>query len=104
VERKKRQRYRNEFRRNAVERMNAWDNIFALAQGLGVDRRLLYVWRDRPAETHGIVPRDKTVQQIGCELGVSYVLEGSVRRVGRRVRVTAQLIQVADQTHVWVES
>jgi TolB-like protein len=47
---------------------------------------------------------DKTVQQIGCELGVSYVLEGSVRRVGRRVRVTAQLIQVADQTHVWAES
>ena len=33
VERKKRQRYSNEFRRNAVERMNAWDNIIALAQG-----------------------------------------------------------------------
>jgi TolB-like protein len=47
---------------------------------------------------------DRTVQQIGCELGVSYVLEGSVRRVGRRVRVTAQLIQVADQTHLWAES
>ena len=47
---------------------------------------------------------DRTVQQIGRELGVSYVLEGSVRRVGRRVRVTAQLIQVDDQTHLWAES
>ena len=33
MEREKRQRYSNEFRRNAVERMNAWDNIIALAQG-----------------------------------------------------------------------
>lgn len=47
---------------------------------------------------------DKTVQEIGRELGVSYVLEGSVRRAGRRVRVTALLIRVADQTHLWSES
>jgi TolB-like protein/DNA-binding winged helix-turn-helix (wHTH) protein/Tfp pilus assembly protein PilF len=39
--------------------------------------------------------------QIGKELGVQYVLEGSVRRESDRVRVTAQLIQVKDQTHVW---
>jgi hypothetical protein len=37
--------------------MNACDNIIALAQGLDVGRRLLYGWRDRSAETHGIVPR-----------------------------------------------
>jgi TolB-like protein/DNA-binding winged helix-turn-helix (wHTH) protein len=39
--------------------------------------------------------------QIAKELGVSYLLEGSVRRDGTRVRITAQLIQASDQTHVW---
>jgi TolB-like protein/DNA-binding winged helix-turn-helix (wHTH) protein/Tfp pilus assembly protein PilF len=43
----------------------------------------------------------KTVSQIGHELGVNYVLEGSVRREGERVRISAQLIRVKDQTHVW---
>jgi TolB-like protein/DNA-binding winged helix-turn-helix (wHTH) protein/tetratricopeptide (TPR) repeat protein len=46
----------------------------------------------------------KDVQEIGRELGVDYVLEGSLRRAGDRVRVTAQLIQVRDQTHLWAES
>jgi TolB-like protein len=46
----------------------------------------------------------KTVSEIGRELGVSYVVAGTVRRAGRRVRVTAQLVQVADQTHLWTES
>jgi TolB-like protein/Tfp pilus assembly protein PilF len=45
----------------------------------------------------------KTVQQIGRELGVSHLLEGSVRRVGERVRITAQLIRVSDETHLWAE-
>ncbi len=46
----------------------------------------------------------KTIAEIGQELGVNYVLEGSVRREKGRVRITAQLIRVADQTHVWAES
>ena len=46
----------------------------------------------------------KDVAQIGHELGVGYVLEGSVRRSGKDVRVTAQLIQAADQTHLWAQS
>jgi TolB-like protein/DNA-binding winged helix-turn-helix (wHTH) protein/Flp pilus assembly protein TadD len=46
----------------------------------------------------------KGIDQIGRELGVQYVLEGSVRRAADRVRVTAQLIQVRDQTHVWAKS
>jgi TolB-like protein/DNA-binding winged helix-turn-helix (wHTH) protein/Tfp pilus assembly protein PilF len=46
----------------------------------------------------------ETVAQIGRELGVSYLLEGSVRRSGERVRVTAQLIQAAEQTHLWAET
>jgi TolB-like protein/Flp pilus assembly protein TadD len=47
---------------------------------------------------------EKTIEQIGREVGVSHALEGSVRRSGNRVRITAQLIQVSDQTHVWAES
>lgn len=39
--------------------------------------------------------------QIGRELGVQYVLEGSVRRDAEKVRVSAQLIQVSDQTQLW---
>jgi adenylate cyclase len=49
--------------------------------------------------------RDKRVdaKQIGRELGVRYVLEGSVRRSGDRVRVNAQLIDAAADTHLWAE-
>jgi TolB-like protein/DNA-binding winged helix-turn-helix (wHTH) protein/Tfp pilus assembly protein PilF len=61
----------------------------------------------------GVIARTSTVRykdtketaaQIGKELGVGYLLEGSVRRGGERVRVTAQLIQVGEQTHLWAES
>jgi TolB-like protein/Tfp pilus assembly protein PilF len=46
----------------------------------------------------------KTVAEIGAELNVHYVLEGSVRRERERVRITAQLIRVQDQTHLWAET
>jgi len=46
----------------------------------------------------------KTVAQIGKELAVDYVLEGSVRWEQNRVRITAQLIQTSDQVHLWAES
>ncbi len=42
-------------------------------------------------------------KQIGRELGVRYVLEGSVRRLGSQVRVNAQLIDVETDTHLWAE-
>ncbi len=45
----------------------------------------------------------KDVRQISRELGVDYVLEGSVRRDGDQVRVTAQLILAKDQTHLWAK-
>lgn len=45
----------------------------------------------------------KAIDRIGQELGVNYVLEGSVRRAEGRVRITAQLIRVCDQSHVWAE-
>ena len=43
----------------------------------------------------------KTVAQIGNELGVAFVLEGSVRKAGNKVRVGAQLIEVESQEHIW---
>ena len=46
----------------------------------------------------------KSIAQIGKELGVDFVLECSVRREGSRIRITAQLIRVDDQTHVWAEN
>ena len=43
------------------------------------------------------------VKQIGAELGVRYVLEGSVRKAGNRVRVTGQLIDALTGNHLWAE-
>jgi TolB-like protein/class 3 adenylate cyclase len=43
------------------------------------------------------------VKQIGRELGVRYVLEGSVRKAGRRVRITAQLIEAETGAHLWAD-
>jgi TolB-like protein/tetratricopeptide (TPR) repeat protein len=48
--------------------------------------------------------KDLDVRRIGRELGVRYVLEGSVRREGERVRVTAQLIDALTGFHAWTES
>ena len=47
---------------------------------------------------------DKTLPQIGRELNVDAVVEGSVRRVGDRVRITAQLIHAATDQHLWAKS
>ena len=41
------------------------------------------------------------IRQVGRELGVRYVLEGSVRRIGDRLRVTAQLIETETGAHLW---
>ena len=43
------------------------------------------------------------VQTVGRDLGVRYVVEGSVRKAGERVRITAELIDVASGLHVWAE-
>jgi adenylate cyclase len=43
------------------------------------------------------------VKQVGRELGVRYVLEGSVRKAGQRVRITAQLIDATNGTHLWAD-
>lgn len=71
----------------------------ASVRGLGVISRTSALQYD---------PRGKTVKQIGRDLGVGYLLEGSVRwdHTGTgpsRVRVTPQLIRVSDDTHLWSE-
>ena len=43
------------------------------------------------------------IRQVGRELGVRYVLEGSVRKAGNRVRITSQLIEAESGSHVWAE-
>ncbi len=49
--------------------------------------------------------RDKpvTAQQVGQQLGAAYVLEGSIRRAGNRVRITAQLVEASTRHSVWAE-
>src|SRR5438045_1454889 len=43
------------------------------------------------------------VKQVGRELGVRYVLEGSVRKAAERVRITAQLVDTATGAHLWAD-
>jgi TolB-like protein len=47
--------------------------------------------------------KNADVRDVGRQLGVRYVLEGSVRRAGDRLRVTAQLIDATDGAHLWAE-
>jgi TolB-like protein/Tfp pilus assembly protein PilF len=72
-----------------------------LIAGLGRVRDLGVIARTSVMRYKGA---DRSVRQIGKELSVDYVLEGSVRESERRLRVTAQLIRTSDETHVWAES
>jgi len=56
------------------------------------------------ASTTASIVKNKPVSEIGTELQVDYVLEGSVLRSGNHVQVEAQLIQVSDQTHRWADT
>ena len=60
-------------------------------------------WLFVVARNSSFIYKGKTIdiQQVGRELGVRYVLEGSVRNAGRRVRITGQLIDAIDGTHLW---
>jgi TolB-like protein/cytochrome c-type biogenesis protein CcmH/NrfG len=57
------------------------------------------------ARNSSFVYKQRTVHlaQIGSELGVGYVVQGSVRKAGERVRITAQLNAVATGSHIWAE-
>ena len=58
-----------------------------------IARNSAFAYRNRPVD----------VKQISHELGVRYVLEGSVRRSGQRIRITAQLIDATTGVHQWAE-
>jgi TolB-like protein/DNA-binding winged helix-turn-helix (wHTH) protein/tetratricopeptide (TPR) repeat protein len=59
-----------------------------------ISRTSSFTFRDKPVD----------VPEIAARLNVSHVLEGSVRRSGDRVRITAQLIAASDNSHVWSQS
>jgi adenylate cyclase len=63
--------------------------------------RWLFVVARNSTFTYKGLPVD--VKQIGRQLGVRYVLEGSVRKAGGRVRITAQLIDAVTGTHLWAD-
>ncbi len=68
--------------------------------GLSRFRELFVIARNSSFTCKG---RPVKVQDIGEELGVRYVVEGSVRKSGNRVRITAQLIEAATGNHLWAE-
>ena len=47
---------------------------------------------------------DKSIAEMGSELGVDYIVEGTVRRDGERVKISSRLVQVSDQTNLWTGS
>ena len=58
-----------------------------------ISRNTAFTYRDKPINA----------KQISCELGVRYLLEGSVRRSGNRIRVNAQLIDAVTDAHLWAD-
>ena len=61
----------------------------------------LFVIADNSSFTYKGRPVD--VKTVGRELGVRYILEGSLRKSGNRIRVTAQLVEAEPGRHVWAE-
>ena len=67
--------------------------ISKIAQLQIFPRSEMLAFRDKPV----------TAQQVGQQLGAAYVLEGSIRRAGNRVRITAQLVEASTRHSVWAE-
>src|SRR5262249_10412942 len=68
-------------------------DLSRIAHSFVISRSTAFTYRNKPVDT----------KQIGRELGVRYVLEGSVRRSGNRVRVNAQLIGAETDAHLWAD-
>jgi adenylate cyclase len=68
-------------------------DLSRIADVFVISRNTAFTYRNKPIDT----------KQIGRELGVRYVLEGSVKRSGSHVRVNAQLIEAATDAHLWAE-
>jgi TolB-like protein len=70
-----------------ITALSRFRNLFVIA------RNSSFVYKGRAVD----------VKQVGHELGVRYVLEGSVRKVGNRVRITGQLVSASDGSHLWAD-
>ena len=68
-------------------------SLSKVAQLLVIARNSAFTYKGRAVK----------VQQVGAELGVQYVVEGSIRKAGGRVRITAQLIDAATGGHLWAD-
>jgi adenylate cyclase len=68
-------------------------DLSRIANSFVISRNTAFTYKDKPVNA----------KQIGQELGVRYVLEGSVQRSGKQVRVNAQLIDAETDTHIWAE-
>jgi len=68
-------------------------DLSRISHMLVISRNTAFTYKDKPVNA----------KQIGRDLGVRYVLEGSVRRSGNQIRVSAQLIEAATDTHLWAE-
>jgi adenylate cyclase len=68
-------------------------DLSRIADSFVISRNTAFTYRNKPVDT----------KQIGRELGVRYVLEGSVRRSANKVRVNAQLIDAETDAHLWAE-
>ena len=58
----------------------------------------------RNSSFHHFKGQSPKLQNVGSALGVQYVVEGSVRKSGKRVRITAQLVEAATGNHVWANA
>src|SRR5665811_1417752 len=54
-------------------------------------------------QSGGTIHKSIDIKQVGRELGVRYVLEGSVRKAGGKVRITGQLIDASTGSHLWAD-
>ncbi len=72
---------------------NVTTDLSRIAHSFVISRNTAFTYRNKPVDT----------KQIGRELGVRYVLEGSVQRSGNRVRINAQLIDAETDKHLWTD-
>ena len=70
-----------------ITALSRFKSLFVIA------RNSTFTYKGKPIDT----------KQVGRELGVRYVLEGSVRKAGNQIRITGQLIQADSGTHLWAE-
>jgi adenylate cyclase len=68
-------------------------DLSRIADSFVISRNTAFTYKDKPVDT----------KQIGQDLGVHYVLEGSVQRSGQQVRINAQLIDAESDAHIWAD-